>query len=651
MKKFTSKRNIINAVVLFCLMGYNQAFSQKKTTFTLTSPNGNIRVVLHDDYRPGNDSTASAAFDVYYKTGGKFTGVTQHNELGLYTADQQFKNIDLKNAGAVKRLSESYRMLTGKRSQCTNEGIEQTFTFANQAGKQLQLILRVYNDGVTFRYLLPGAGNGLVTVKDEYTTYHIPRQTARWIQKYDPAYEEFFPYSTDGKDQKLQQWAYPALFKVNNREVYYLLSEAGNTEYNAAARLSNTTDLNTYKVTYPEPRKDFNKQGDVSPLPWASQWHTIILGSLATVVQSTLITDVSEPSKLKDDSWVKPGSVAWVYWAYNHGSKDYKRVIEYVDLAQKMSWPYVLIDWEWDQMTNGGNLEDAVRYAKGKGIKPLMWYNSGTTEWATATPVDRMRTRERRLKEFTWLNKIGVYGVKIDFFAGDQQDMMKLYLDILKDAADHHLMVDFHGATIPRGWSRTYPNLMTVEAVRGAEWYNNNADLTNKAAVHNTTLPFTRNVIGPMDYTPVTFSNSQHPHVTSYGHELALSVVFESALQNFADRPEAFYALPEAPKNFLKTVPTAWDETRLLSGYPGKQVVIARRRGTQWYIGGLNGMDEAQTLQFSLSFLKSKTFSLNMIKDGDNDKSFATKTLTVSAGNLVSVNCLPRGGFVAILNQ
>jgi hypothetical protein len=192
---------------------------------------------------------------------------------------------------------------------------------------------------------------------------------------------------------------------------------------------------------------------------------------------------------------------------------------------------------------------------------------------------------------------------------------------------------------------------MTIEAVRGAEWYNNNGDLTNKAAVHNTTLPFTRNVIGSMDYTPVTFSNSQHPHVTSYGHELALSVVFESALQNFADRPEAFYNLPDAPKNFLKTVPTAWDETRLLSGYPGKHVVIARRRGNKWYIGGLNGLDNAQTLQFDLSFLKGKPGKLSIIKDGENDKSFANQTVSFSTGQPVEVDCLPRGGFVAVISQ
>ncbi|PWK78867.1 glycosyl hydrolase family 97 [Mucilaginibacter oryzae] len=648
MKILSPKKNAV-AAALLCLIGYGNAYSQKHTTYQLTSPNGNIKLVLHNRYQAGNDSVVSAGFDVYYKTGDRLTTVMQGNKLGLSTAQEEFRNIDLKSAGAIKRISESYKMLTGKRSLCTNAAIERSFTFTNTAGRQLNVIFRVYNDGIAFRYLLPKWTDQPVNVKDEYTAYHIPEQTGRWVQKYDIGYENYFPYSTDGHGEQLQQWAYPALFKVNGHELYYLISEAGNTGQNSAARLSNARNLNTYRVTYPEPRKGFEQQGDVALLPWASQWHTLILGSLATVVQSTLITDVSEPSKVANPDWVVPGPAAWVYWAYNHGSKDYKKVAEYVDLAYKMNWPYVLIDWEWDEMANGGKMEDAVKYARSKGIKPMLWYNSGTTEWCTSTPVDRMRTRDKRLKEFEWLNKIEVYGVKIDFFAGDQQDMIKMYLDILKDAAEHHLMVDFHGATIPRGWSRTYPNLMTVEAVRGAEWYNNNDDLTKKAAAHNATLPFTRNVIGPMDYTPVTFSNSQHPHITSYGHELALSVVFESALQNFADRPEAFYALPDAPRNFLKTVPTAWDETRLLSGYPGKQVVIARRHGKKWYIGGLNGQDTAQNLQFNLSFIKQKSAKMFIISDGENDTSFRSDVQKVSANQKTNVKCLARGGFVCVI--
>ncbi|MFF5380655.1 glycoside hydrolase family 97 protein [Pedobacter suwonensis] len=638
---------ILCSILAWC--GNTVVFAQKKQSFPVLSPNGKIKLVLDYQSQGADDTTASARFQVYYQNNGKWSGIMANNQLGLYTDQEQFKNLTLKITGTIKRIDTRYEMVSGKRKLCENNANEGTFSFSNANGKLLNIVFRVYNDGIAFRYVLPKWSNQAVNIKDEYTTFNIPAQTERWAQAYDPGYEDFYPYSTSGKGEKGQEWSYPALFKSRQAPVWYLISEAGNSAFNAASKLNNKADLNEYKVSYAAGRKGFEQKGDVSKLPWKSQWHTVMIGSLATVVQSTLITDVSEPSRIAQKDWIKPGAVAWIYWAYNHGSKDYQKAVEYTDLAKTMNWPYVLIDWEWDTMGNGGKLEDAVNYAKFKGIKPMIWYNSGTTDWCTATPIDRMRTRDKRFKEFEWLNKIGVYGIKVDFFAGDQQDMMKLYLDILKDAADHHLMVNFHGATIPRGWSRTYPNLMSVEAVFGAEWYNNGDVMTNKAAVHNATLPFTRNVIGPMDYTPVTFSNSQHPHITSYGHELALSVVFESALQHFADRPEAYYALPEAPKNFLKTVPTAWDETHLLSGFPGKHVVMARKRGTKWYIGGLNGEEDAKVLQFSLDFLNKKQANITIIQDGENDKSFNTQTQLWHKGQVLKINCLPRGGFVAVV--
>jgi len=228
--------------------------------------------------------------------------------------------------------------------------------------------------------------------------------------------------------------------------------------------------------------------------------------------------------------------------------------------------------------------------------------------------------------------------------------MIKYYLDILKDAADFQMMVYFHGCIVPRGWSRTYPNLMTMEAVRGAEWYNNGPDFTMTAPVHNTILPFTRNVVGPMDYTPVTFTNSQYPHVTSYGHELALSVLFESGIQHFADRPEGYDELPDAAKTFLKEVPNAWDDTKLLDGYPGKDVMIARRKGNAWYIGGINGelREKKKTIKFD--FLPDGIrYKLILIADGKHDKAFDTRYLVVDKSSSVDVRLLRRGGFAASL--
>jgi hypothetical protein len=327
-------------------------------------------------------------------------------------------------------------------------------------------------------------------------------------------------------------------------------------------------------------------------------------------------------------------------------------VCEFADLAARMNWPYTLLDWEWDSMGNGGTMEDAVNYILSKGLKPLMWYNSGGPfNWVSSTPRDRMLTHENRVAEFTKLKKLGVVGVKIDFFESEKQDMIKYYLDILKDAADFQMMVYFHGCIVPRGWSRTYPNLMTMEAVRGAEWYNNGPDFTMTAPEHNTILPFTRNVVGPMDYTPVTFTNSQYPHITSYGHELALSVLFESGIQHFADRPEGYDELPDAAKTFLKEVPNAWDDTKLLDGYPGKDIIIARRKGNNWYVGGISA-DQRREMKKTIKFdflPDSIQYKLTVIADGKHDKAFDTQYLVVDKSSSVDVKILRRGGFVMLL--
>lgn len=312
-----------------------------------------------------------------------------------------------------------------------------------------------------------------------------------------------------------------------------------------------------------------------------------------------------------------------------------------------MKWPYNLIDWEWDEMGNGGKLEDAVKYATACGVKSLVWYNSSTA-WLGPGPLYRLNKKEDRRKEYQWLSDLGVSGMKIDFFNGDSVSTMNYFIDLLEDAADYQLMVNFHGATVPRGWQRTYPHLMSVEGVYGAEWYNNNAILTDRAAAHNATLPFTRNVIGPMDYTPGTFSDSQYPHITSYGHELALPVLFESALQHMPDRPSVYAQLPEAVKQLLSVLPTAWDDTKLLAGYPGVEVVMARRKGDVWYIAGINGTDKPRTLRASLEKLSVDGKSMALFKDGADNRSFSIEE-NVPTGDSLIVDCLPRGGFVGVI--
>ncbi len=612
------------------------------------SPNKKIKVVL-ETQRAGKGGFGQPRFKVLYKSGGTYIEALPFSPLGILREDQQFvSNLKLVGESKPVAVHDKYEMLAGKRKLCENFAVEKTFSYKNSSKQVLNITFRAYNDGIAFRYSFPSRSDNSLLIKDEATAYVIPDGTSRWMQPFDQSYENFFPLNTDGTSEKGNgDWGYPALYKVNKQPLWVLISEAGITAQNCAAKLNNKQNASLYKVTYPAAKKSWHG-GAVSGLPWKSQWHVMIVGKLADLVESTLITDVSEPSTFSGTEWIKPGSAAWVYWAYNHGSKDYQRVKEYIDLAVAMNWPYVLIDWEWDVMANGGTLQDALNYARTKGVKTLLWYNSGT-DWLAARPADRLLKPERREKEFAWLKEVGISGIKVDFFAGDQQDMIKYYIQILKDAARYQLLVNFHGATLPRGWARTYPNLMTTEAVYGAEWYNNKPILTNKAAAHNTTLPFTRNIVGSMDYTPVTFSNSQHEHITSFAHELALAVVFESALQHFADRPSAYYDLSEEARKFLENFPTTWDETKLIDGYPGEMVVIARRKGDVWYVGGLNGKDLPQTLELKCDFLNDADYSIQLFKDGDNSKTITQENRNIKRGSTIQVQCLPRGGFTGVI--
>ena len=416
--------------------------------------------------------------------------------------------------------------------------------------------------------------------------------------------------------------------------LFGLITESGVLHGNSCSYL--TCNGQEYTVTYTD--KD---EGMAHP------WRILMLGSLADIVESTLVTDMADVCRIQDTSWIKPGVSSWIYWAYNHSSKDFQKVKEYIDLAHDMGWPYSLIDWEWDEMANGGNIEDALAYARERGVKINLWYNSGTS-WigpGAPGPQDRLRTREAREQEMTRLEQMGATGIKVDFFLPDGQEMVNYYLDILEDAARHHLLVDFHGCTIPRGWSRTWPNLMSMESVYGAEWYNNNRRMTNAAAAHNATLPFTRNVIGPMDYTPCTFTDSQNPHITTDCHELALPILFESGLQHMADRPEAYLSLPEPVRNLLSDLPSAWDDTRLLAGYPGESAVIARRCGDTWYIAGINGTENEITLEPVFSRIGQDDMISMLITDkGDKPGMGFNIQYNVKAGKLT----LPaRGGFVA----
>lgn len=602
----------------------------------MTSPNG--KLLLTQSEQPDG----SCSFAVAYNDGKQQTEVVNIPVVGILTKTGRGTDMRLASVDVPKYVAENYTMLSGKRKECSNEANEYLFRFKDSNGKSVDMRIRLYNDGVAFRYELPGLSNDCIV--DELTTYRVAEGKKRWMQSYTPGYEDFYPMYESGAAIEKRQWGYPALIQASEH-VWTLISESDINRLQGGSFLNNEVAPTDYKVQLLENKQSID--GD-----WHTPWRVLIVGSLQDVVASTLITDTSTPCTWKNTSWVKPGGVSWIYWAHNHGSKDYQVVKQYIDMAAELKLPYVLIDWEWDVMGNGGTIEDAVRYANERGIRPLMWYNSSTS-WVTnaAGPLFRLNTLENREKEFAWLSSIGVAGVKIDFFPEDTETTMAYYQDLLETAAKYKLLVNFHGSAIPRGWQRTYPNFMSSEAVYGAEWYNNKPVLTDKAAAHNTTLPFTRNVIGPMDYTPCTFSDSQHPHITSHAHELALPVVFESALQHWADCPESYLAQPEEVKHFIGLLPTVWDETRLVSGYPANHVIMARRSGNVWFVGGLNGTDQACTLTMDWSFLPEGDCSVSLFEDsGDKENPWLLSTVTGTSKTLpAQLSCQPRGGFVAVI--
>lgn len=607
-------------------------------TLDVTSPTGKLGVTVKPMEGKAYDKIT---FSVNYD--GKT--ILSQTELGLETDVQKFYgNLKLKSVSKAKRIVDDYKMITGKRSHCINEAFERTYSFENQEGNTLDITFRVYDNGVVFRYEINTIADKEYVV-DEYTAYNIPQGAKRWMQQYDPGYEKFFPVSTDGKlpdRPKVNSWGYPGLVELQD-SVFMLITEANIRRGHCGSLLFNGDNNDRYQVKLADKKQ-------VAERTWGSPWRVLIIGGLSDIVESTLVTDVSDPSKVEYTEWINPGMVSWIYWAYNHGSKDYQKVKEYIDLAAEMHWTYNLIDWEWDEMSNGGNLQDAVKYTLNKGIKPLLWYNS-STNWIGPGPLFRLNKKQDREKEYAWLSEMGIAGIKVDFFSGDSVSTMNYYIDLLEDAIKYKLMLNFHGATIPRGWQRTYPHMMSIEGVYGAEWYNNAPILTNRAAEHNATLPFTRNVVGPMDYTPGTFSNSQHPHITSYAHELALPVIFESALQHMPDRPSVYYGLPEPVKRLLSELPVAWDDTKLLAGYPGEEVILARRKGNVWYIGGINGTNETKTLHISLDKIAVNGKKISIFKDGIDDKHFAIEE-NIPLANVKSdltIECLPRGGFVAVI--
>jgi len=604
----------------------------------------------------------SLSYTVARSNGKEAVELIESSPLGLKRADADFtRGLSFVSEAAPRSIDESYELLTGKRRQICNQAVEQRFMFRNAGGDLLELTVRAMDDGVAFRYGFPrqASRDGKLLLVEESTGFRLPREGEGWMLPYEriaecsPSYEA--PWQNrvrigQAVDKTYAGWAFPALFHV--RDSWVMLTEANLDGTCYAAHLQPDAPEGLYRVRLPEDEETYGvapKEATLS-LPWESPWRVVVVGrSPATIIETTIVTDLSAPSEIVDTSWIRPGRSSWSWWSDKGSPADYNRLVPFVDLSADLGWEYSLIDGGWENMGNG-NLEQLLAYAKKRNVGLSIWYNSGgplnQVMFGLRDKMDKADVREAEMERIA---KLGVKGIKVDFMQSDKQYVVQLYIDILRAAARHHLWVDFHGAMAPRGWARTFPNLVSQEGVRGVEQYWD-ADFAENAHTFHTIYPFTRNAVGSMDYTPVVFAGPGdiQSHKTTNTHELALSVAFESGVQHFVDSVAAYRSQSEAVRKLLAQVPVTWDETRYVAGTPGDLCVLARRKGDIWYLAALNGHAEPQKLAASLAFLGKGRHEVELFSDGSWQKEIKTTRLSVVSGDSLNLDLAGRGGAVAV---
>lgn len=574
------------------------------------------------------DEAGQLSYTVKAETGDGKVVLIAPSALGLVRADADFsKGLEVVSSETSGVQTSTYELVSGPNLTPEHRYKEQVIKLENATGEPLNLVFRAYDEGLAFRYVFPDTDAEIKTISQEQTTFAVGEGKA-WghpydtITKWNPAYETYYsgpmepgtpaPWNKNG-------WAFPMLFETNGH--WLLISESGFDGTYGGSHLR-VSDEKSYNVVFAEEEEAYGLHSaqQSSTLPWATPWRFILIdSSLERLSTSQLVTELAEPNKLKDTDWIKPGRSTWSWWAYSDSPKDYDQLVPYVDFAAEMGWRYSLVDANWNRMENG-NLTQLTDYAKTKGVDLLVWYNSGGPHnTVEEEPRDLMHEREKRRAEFAKLQKLGIKGIKVDFFQSDKQAIIQQYIDLLEDAADYELVVNFHGCTLPKGWRRTYPNLLTMEAVKGGECYKFDGSFPDGAPAHLAILPFTRGVVGPTDYTPGGFSENTHPHETTYGFELALPLILESGIIHYTDTPEKTIGLPEYAVEWLRDLPATWDETRMLGGYPGEYVVMARRKGEDWFLAGINGQSKPQTVVLDIAKFAPTGSRLWVIQDQDGD--------------------------------
>ena len=636
-------------LLLFLIAGLECTTSEQE----LLSPDGAIEVdVFIKDSKP------------YYKISYEGKQVLEPSDLGfIFNGVDLSKEIDLIGESEISKINDQYHLLHGKQKTISYTANEKTYTLRHSSGQEYSIIFCVSDDGVGFRYHISEGKPGINIIDKEFTSFNFPDSSRAWLQhmanaktgfaRTNPSYEENYsvdiPVGTPAPDTA--GWVFPALF--NTGTTWVLISETGMDGNYPGTKLDQFSEGGNYTIAFPQWGEQFPGEAlnPESELPWSTPWRIIAIGDLKTISESTLGTDLADPAVDMDTSWIKPGRSSWSWVKLGDNATVYDVQIRFIDYAANMGWEYVLIDAFWDRNIGYDKMQELVDYAAERNVGILLWYNSsGNWNDTDMTPKSKLLTHEDRVKEFSRIHEMGIKGIKVDFFAGDGQSMIQYYLDIFKDAAEYELLVNTHGATIPRGWHRTWPNLMTMESIKGFEFitfFQGNADME---AVHSTVIPFTRNVFSPMDFTPMSPTRIRTvERKTTPAFEIALPVIFTSGIQHYAETDEGMNQLPDYVQEFIKTIPVDWDEMQFIDGYPGKLVVMARRHGNQWFVAGINGENEHKELELDLSFLQNGSSGM-LITDGEGNEMFRQENYTQNSENFF-LDLKPAGGFVILFSE
>ena len=622
----------------------------------VSGPDGNLTVTISVE-------TGNPLYSVTYKN----KIILENSPLGLITNEDDFSTGMTYVGHQHGEVDKSYQQDKIKRSQIHYKANTLLCTFQSSRQRNISVLFQVSNNDIAFRYEIPAFRvrndeRKACVVEKEATGYRFPSSTttflspmmapmgsfARTSPSYESGYEADAPME---KSTSREGYVFPGLFRVGSNG-WVLLSETGVRSLYCASHLSRWND-GVYSVEYPNQAQNngFGSSGAQLGLPGSTPWRTITVGeTLKPIVETTIPYDVVEPlyAPSKEYQYGK-GTWSWIVWQDN--SMNWDDQVKYIDLAAALGWEYILIDALWDANIGYERMEKLIQYAHSKNVDVFLWYNTnGSFNDAPQGPHNRMNTSIARKEEMKWLKKMGVKGVKADFLGGDKQETMRLYEDILSDANDYGLMVIFHGCTLPRGWERMYPNYVGSEAVLASEMLIFSQDVRNDEAFYSTLHPFIRNAVGCMEFGGVLLNKflnkgnkEGQERLTTDAFQIATGILYQNPVQMFALTPNNLTDAPGFIIDFMKKIPTTWDETLYIDGYPGKYAVIARRSGSNWYVAGVNAQKEPVKLNLNLPMFTGMKVKLY---NDDKNKVANLKEIEIKKNGIAEITIQPNGGFV-----